>query len=518
MKNFLALAGAACVCTLSLTPATGNAAVQAGVAAGVSGAVNVSEGERTEATTVLSGMEMLLGDKVRSAEASRMQILLLDETVFTVGPSSELVIDEFIYDPASSSGALTANFTKGVLRYVSGRIAAASSTAVTIQTRTATIGVRGTALFAVDDPESANNETFIGLLGPGANNDGNLKAGGMTVSNEFGAVDVLRAGFGTFVSEGGAPGAPVPTPLRLTRLMQGQLTGAMGRGAARGEQGGQNGQGGGNGGNQQADNNSSDQGGPGANSSDQGGAGGGGQVPGGGQASAASGQGAAQTAVGARNVSVPLRNVQNIGDLAARATEEGAGRGDDENPQVAIEDMVEVAQELGFGSLPFGVDIPAAVELTWANINDLDLHLTGPNPGGMDRFHVFFSNRGNFDGSPFAQLDADRTGTGGSEVIGLSQLNQGGVYRASVFNFGDSGVESTSLSNDADARIRVITNGRISRGATGSTIISGTVLQSVTPLPGQTGNTWVAVEFNPNLDEFNVVNQFVNSAGSAAVQ
>ena len=57
-------------------------------------------------------MDMLLGDKLESADASRMQILLLDETVFTVGPNSQLVIDEFVYDPNTDTGKLTANFDR----------------------------------------------------------------------------------------------------------------------------------------------------------------------------------------------------------------------------------------------------------------------------------------------------------------------------------------------------------------------------------------------------------------------
>ncbi|MEQ1887588.1 MAG: FecR domain-containing protein, partial [Alphaproteobacteria bacterium] len=200
------------------------AAQQAGVAAGVIGVLRVSEGERPQAEQVKSGMDMLLGDRVNSEKASRMQVLLLDETVFTIGPDSDLVIDEFVYDPGTQTGRLTANFTKGVLRYVSGKVALSSPTAVTIKARDATIGVRGTALFAMDDPESPDGSQFIGLLGPGGRNDGGLKVGGMTVSTPQGSTDIFRAGFGTFVSPGKAPGPAVLTPPRLTLLLQTQLT------------------------------------------------------------------------------------------------------------------------------------------------------------------------------------------------------------------------------------------------------------------------------------------------------
>ncbi|HAD24262.1 MAG TPA: hypothetical protein DCF61_00855, partial [Alphaproteobacteria bacterium] len=140
MHIFGKLVGFAAVSSAILMPSVAFAATQAGIAAGVSGSVAVSEGDRESKQAVVSGMDMLLGDKLESADASRMQILLLDETVFTVGPNSQLVIDEFVYDPNTDTGKLTANFTRGVLRYVSGKVASANPTNVTIKTRTATIG------------------------------------------------------------------------------------------------------------------------------------------------------------------------------------------------------------------------------------------------------------------------------------------------------------------------------------------------------------------------------------------
>lgn len=170
-------------------------------------------------------MDMLLRDRVNSAAESRMQILLLDETVFTIGPESDLVIDEFIYDPGAQTGRLTANFTKGVLRYISGKIAHSNPDAVTIKSRDATIGVRGTALFIMDDPESTDGTQFIGLLGPGSNSDDGLDPGRIVISRGDKSITVMRAGYGVFVTPGQILTAPVPTPGRLLQAMQGQLTG-----------------------------------------------------------------------------------------------------------------------------------------------------------------------------------------------------------------------------------------------------------------------------------------------------
>lgn len=222
-----ALAGGFAVAAFCAAPGTTTvlAAQQAGVAAGVAGAIQVSEGERIAAAPVSEGMAMLMRDRLQSEAASRMQVMLLDETVITVGPDSDLVIDEFIYDPTTEIGSLTANFGKGMMRYVSGKLARKNPAAVTIKTGAATIGVRGTALFIMDDPEASDGTSFIGLLGPGAQNEDGLKPSAITVRSGGVAVDVLRAGYGVFVTPGKALSEPVPTPRRLVQAMQQQLTG-----------------------------------------------------------------------------------------------------------------------------------------------------------------------------------------------------------------------------------------------------------------------------------------------------
>ena len=51
-----------------------------------------------------------------------MQVLLVDGSTFTVGPGSDLVIDKFVYDPKKNEGEVVATFSKGMLRFVGGKI------------------------------------------------------------------------------------------------------------------------------------------------------------------------------------------------------------------------------------------------------------------------------------------------------------------------------------------------------------------------------------------------------------
>lgn len=92
------------------------------------------------------GTVIHLRDEVRTGPSSSVGIVLDDETRLALGPESALVIDEMVYRPASDAAGLTARLLSGTLGYVSGGIARFRPEAVTLETPTATIGIRGTRL------------------------------------------------------------------------------------------------------------------------------------------------------------------------------------------------------------------------------------------------------------------------------------------------------------------------------------------------------------------------------------
>jgi hypothetical protein len=181
---------------------------QAGVAGAVVGDVAVAREPAPEPSAVASGMDIFMRDRISTEAESRLQVLLLDETVFTVGPRSDVTIDRFVYDPETGTGEVSASFTKGFMRYVSGKVGKNSPENVTVETPASTIGVRGTAFYVSDVP--GEPETYIaGLLGPGPDNNARARRGGFTVKNAEGAVSVTRPGFGVYVTKGEAPRPPV---------------------------------------------------------------------------------------------------------------------------------------------------------------------------------------------------------------------------------------------------------------------------------------------------------------------
>ena len=90
-----------------------------------------------------------LGDQIQTANASVLQILLLDRSNFTVGSNARVTIDRFVYDPNRSASAVGATVVKGAFRFISGRSIHNMPGQTAIRTPVASIGVRGTMIEGV---------------------------------------------------------------------------------------------------------------------------------------------------------------------------------------------------------------------------------------------------------------------------------------------------------------------------------------------------------------------------------
>lgn len=165
--------------------------------------------------------------------------------------------------------------------------------------------------------------------------------------------------------------------------------------------------------------------------------------------------------------------------------------------------------------------LPLHILITWgAGASDLDIHLTGPD--GDDRFHLFHLNKGSLTDDPKAAIIDDCISTNCSEVIRVEELKTGGVYRASVFNFGDQSQTSNNLSTNSNVTIELVRGGTVVpvEGDTdlGSLVSGGESLFKGSPTAGEAGNTWKAIEINPDNNDINFVNEITNSASARAVE
>lgn len=212
------------LCSVPLLPALAQAQrQQAGVTGAVRGDVTLAafnSAANVVGRQVRSGEAIFLGDKIRSGPNAGMQVMLLDETVFTIGPDSEIAIDEFVYDPNTGQGKVAASVTKGVFRFVTGKVAQAKPESMEIRMPTAVIGVRGTFGFG---EVGADGRGFAGLGGPGPGNNSGERRGGIDVTTPLGTVAINRQGFGTLL----IPGQP-PQVIRLPPELVARVFSALG--------------------------------------------------------------------------------------------------------------------------------------------------------------------------------------------------------------------------------------------------------------------------------------------------
>ena len=82
-------------------------------------------------------------DKVETANG-RMGITFIDDTQIRLTENSQVLIDEFVFDPNPDKSKMALTFAKGTARFVTGKLNKVPKKNIKIRTNSATIGIRGT--------------------------------------------------------------------------------------------------------------------------------------------------------------------------------------------------------------------------------------------------------------------------------------------------------------------------------------------------------------------------------------
>ena len=93
---------------------------------------------------VASGLEIKTGDFIRTSENASVGVMFIDGTRVLVGPTSQVSIDTYAFNPADQKGNMLVGVVKGTMRMISGLITKANPGQAVIKTATATAGLRGT--------------------------------------------------------------------------------------------------------------------------------------------------------------------------------------------------------------------------------------------------------------------------------------------------------------------------------------------------------------------------------------
>ncbi len=167
-----------------------------GIVGAISGTV------KTETRQLKAGDKIYLNETIYATEGSGTQILLLDQSTFTIGSDSEVVMDTFIYDPATNDGKIVASVKQGSLKVISGLISKKNPDALTVEVPEGTLGSRGTEFQTI----VSNKRTDTLLIGPGKNNTLGLRPGAVLVGNKFGNTMLNKPYSISSMQKGKAPG------------------------------------------------------------------------------------------------------------------------------------------------------------------------------------------------------------------------------------------------------------------------------------------------------------------------
>ena len=167
-----------------------------GIVGAISGTV------KTETRELKAGDKIYLNETIYAGASSGTQILLLDQSTFTVGEDSEVVMDTFVFDPETNDGKIVASVKQGSLKVISGLISKKNPENLTVEVPEGTLGSRGTEFQTI----VSKGKTDTLLIGPGKNNTLGMRPGAVLVGNKFGQTLLNNPYSTTSMTKNKAPG------------------------------------------------------------------------------------------------------------------------------------------------------------------------------------------------------------------------------------------------------------------------------------------------------------------------
>ena len=108
-----------------------------------------------------TGLEILAKDRVVTGANGAVGFSTPDRAMFSLGPNSQMVIDEYAFNKGTQDGNIAVRFLKGTFSVISGLIGKSSPERAKYVTPTATIGVRGTEFtVSVDTPSEPDKPSL----------------------------------------------------------------------------------------------------------------------------------------------------------------------------------------------------------------------------------------------------------------------------------------------------------------------------------------------------------------------
>ena len=124
-----------CALLLAVTPSVTNAQTRIGTANSVQPEASGSVGG-----TLSAGSGVHANETVKTGSSGRAGLQFNDQSNLSVGPSSQVRLDKFVYDPNKGTGSTVIEATRGTFRFTAG---SQNNGEVKIKTPYGILGARG---------------------------------------------------------------------------------------------------------------------------------------------------------------------------------------------------------------------------------------------------------------------------------------------------------------------------------------------------------------------------------------
>ncbi len=169
---------------------------------GTAGAVNpsttASGGGGTRQLNL--GSQVIFRERVATSATGSVQVTFIDKSTLNIGRNSEVVIDEFVFNPNTGDGRAAISLGRGALRFVGGAVSKGGNAEV--RTPVATVGIRGGV--AIVSHTAQGGTQVVNVFGR------------TTIATANGVQTISRPGFAVTAQAGSAPQTPI-------RVAQGDL-------------------------------------------------------------------------------------------------------------------------------------------------------------------------------------------------------------------------------------------------------------------------------------------------------
>jgi ferric-dicitrate binding protein FerR (iron transport regulator) len=155
-----------------------------------------------------AGLGVFHNESVVTAEASASRVIFRDDSQLSIGPTSWVNLDDFVYNPNPTATAVSISLLKGVFRFVGGTT---SRENFNITTPAVSVGLRGTA-FTVYIMQ--NGSEYI-----------SVESGTIYVTCHRGVTVAVNAGQMTYIAspQGSPTQAQLATPIPAVAQMDALL-------------------------------------------------------------------------------------------------------------------------------------------------------------------------------------------------------------------------------------------------------------------------------------------------------